>query len=257
MKASQIAETAFERLADSSGTIQNGADSLQQASEVFVESSRIFEKSQFAESLSVVQKHFSESSEKLSLSVIGLEQSIIELNNASTKLELTAEVALENNNSNIELLSVYQSTHENLKEAMPDFRKAVHSFQEALALIQSTKNQFGQQTQDLHNIQNELSGLTTKLEEYLGSNATRMENLTENVEGQLGTLSKVFVQSVSTQSRELNTRTQNLSDSLISVSKALTQEISVQAAQNSKELRFATKLFQEHLKQNKANGNVS
>ncbi|MEK9510455.1 hypothetical protein AAEJ74_01735 [Limnospira fusiformis PMC 851.14] len=173
LKANQLAEQVYSRLIDASVTVTQSAKDFQIAGDRFLEVARAFEQSEFPQQLSNAtinlantQRGFSQSASGLATSVQSVDLAVIELQNYSKRLIKFSEQIQQTNQTALNLLETQNQNQQSFNHIVEQVQTASQGFQLAVNNLDSLQRRMVNKTDNLEEIQAELSKLVVAMQTY-------------------------------------------------------------------------------------------
>lgn len=228
LKAANLAEQVYGRLAEASGTIARGANEFQEAARRFTEATNTLENSDFPEKLSrataniaTTQTNFSNSTSSLADTVESLGITLSQIQDFSKQLvNVTEEISLLNHSS-AQMLGLHQTNQQSLSQIIPKLQQGSQSFESAVTTLDRLQKRIVVRVDSLDKVQVELTKLVQTINNY-----TNQVNL--GIDSMTGGITKT----ISHQTENNNLQSQAIVASINSFAGSIAETMNNQADSN-------------------------
>lgn len=188
LKAANLAEQVYGRLAEASGTIARGANEFQEAARRFTEATNTLKNSDFPEKLSTAtaniattQTNFSNSTSSLADTVESLRTIFSQIQSFSKQLvNITEEISLLNQSS-VEVLELHQTNQQSLSQIIPQLQQGAQSFESAVTTLDKLQKRIVVRVDSLDKVQVELTKLVQTINNYTNQVNLGIDSMTGGI----------------------------------------------------------------------------
>ncbi|MCC3404267.1 MAG: methyl-accepting chemotaxis protein [Microcoleus sp. PH2017_10_PVI_O_A] len=243
LKAANLAEQVYGRLAEASGTIARGAHEFQEAARRFTEATNTLENSDFPEKLSIAtanlattQINFSNSTSSLADTVESLGITLSQIQDFSKQLvNVTEEISLLNQSS-VQVLGLHQTNQQSLSQIIPKLQQGSQSFESAVTTLDKLQKRIVVRVDSLDKVQVELTKLVQTINNY-----TNQVNL--GIDSMTGGITKT----ISHQTENNNLQSQAIVASINSFAGSIAETMNNQADSNRQQSEAIAESIEQYV----------
>ncbi|WP_293340275.1 hypothetical protein [Microcoleus sp. CAWBG58] len=243
LKAANLAEQVYGRLAEASGTIARGANEFQEAARRFTEATNTLKNSDFPDQLSratanlaTTQTNFSNSTSSLADTVQSLGTIFSQIQSFSKQLvNMTEEISLLNQSS-FQVLGLHQTNQQSLSQIIPQLQQGSQSFESAVTTLDKLQKRIVVRVDSLDKVQVELTNLVQTINNY-----TNQINL--GIDSMTGEITK----SISYQAESNNIQSQAIIASINSFAGSIAETMNNQADSNRQQSEAIAESIEQYV----------
>jgi chromosome segregation ATPase len=243
LKAANLAEQVYGRLAEASGTIARGANEFEEAARRFTEATNTLKNSDFPEKLSTAtanlattQTNFSTSTSSLADTVESLGTTLSQIHDFSKQLvNVTEEISLLNHSS-AQMLGLHQTNQQSLSQIIPQLQQGSQSFQSAVTTLDKLQKRIVVRVDSLDKVQVELTKLVQTINNYTNQ-------VNQGIDSMTGGITKT----ISHQAESNNLQSQAIIASIHSFAGSIAETMNNQAESNRQQSEAISESIEQYV----------
>ena len=243
LKAANLAEQVYGRLAEASGTIARGANEFQEAARIFTEATNTLKNSDFPEKLSMATANLATTQSNFSTSASSLADTVGSLGNIFSQLQsfskqlvnMTEEISLLNQSS-VQVLGLHQTNQQSLSQIIPQLQQGSQSFESAVTTLDKLQKRIVVRVDSLDKVQVELTKLVQTINNYTNQ-------VNQGIDSMTGGITK----SISYQAESNNIQSQAIVASIHSFADSIAATMKNQADSNRQQSEAIAESIEQYV----------